>query len=539
MAQSNNYLQLITALYCRLSRDDDLDGESNSITNQKKILQKYAEENGFSNCQFYIDDGFSGTNFNRPDFSKLMNDCENKKIGTVIVKDMSRLGRNYLEVGYYTEIYFPNNGIRFIAVNDSVDSENGSDDFTPFRNIMNEWYAKDISKKIRASLKNKALSGKRTCNHTIYGYKPQKSDDGRIEQWVIDEPAAEIVRLIYKLFLNGMGYQTISNYLFEHKIPTPAEYFHDIGCPYKYPMPEIPCLWSRRTVTSMLQRREYAGDTVNFKTKKVSYKSKKVSFYPKEEQLIFQDTHSAIIDRDTFDTVQKLIMSRKRVPCAKTVDPLAGVVYCSDCGKRLYITRFKQHGYEAYMCASYRRSTALCSSHYIRGNVLRELILQEINNLKNLAESDYEKLIEIAQKSALKNCSDNRSSLMRDKQKFEQRIEQINLMIKSLFEQSVTGVIEKSRFALLVADYENEQADLIQKLNLANSRLSKIDEEYSNIDRFIAVVKSYTDIEELTSEIITEFIDKIIVSEALVEDGVRNQQVDIFFKGVGKLNISE
>lgn len=522
----------ITALYCRLSRDDELDGDSNSIVTQKKILKRYADENGFTNCRFYVDDGITGTTFNRPDLQKMIADCENKKISTVLVKDMSRFGRNYLEVGYYTEIFFPENGIRFIAVNDGVDSIHGIDDFTPFRNIINEWYAKDISKKVKSSLKSKGMSGKH-ISRCVYGYKAGKDS----QDWVIDEPAAEIVRLIYKLFIGGKGVVAIARYLHEQKVLTPTEYAR-VNERYNARETRGNFLWCSSTVTKILSQQEYVGDTVNFRYSKPSYKSKRQIKNDESEFVIFPNTHEPIIDREQFDLVQKLKVTRKKTFAKAVPDPLRGLIICADCGSRLYLQKCvspKRYPHlDSYYCGSYKRSKELCTTHHVLLADINALLLKELRYVTEAANKNLEKFAKMLLKRAEKRADVSMNSLSREKQTCEKRISEIDRMIKKLFEQSVTGSLTQERFASLTADYEAEQSELKKKLFDINEKLGSLDTTGKDIDRFIAVAKKYADFETLTPEIIIEFVDKILVHQAQIdEDGSKSQQLDIYFNYIG------
>lgn len=523
----------ITALYCRLSRDDELNGESNSITTQKKILQKYANENGFDNCEYYVDDGYSGTNFNRPDFTRMINDCENKKVNTVIVKDMSRFGRNYLEVGYYTEILFPDMGIRFIAVNDGVDTMKEADDFTPFRNIINEWYAKDISKKIRSSFKSKGMSGKH-ISRCPYGYKYGKDN----QDWIIDEPAAEVVRLIFKLFIEGKGFVSIANYLTNQKILTPVEYGKSQG---RYQEWNVlgGYYWSASTVSRILSYREYVGDTVNFRTHRVSYKNKKQVKNDESDYAIFPNTHEPIIDRDTFELVQKLRKARKKETAKPNPDPLRGLLFCADCGARLYLQKHiypkRYENLDCYYCGSYKRSKELCSTHRILLSDVKTLLQNELRYIVEMADSHLEELAELLRKKSEKENSTNQKALENEKNLCQKRISEIDLIIKKLFEQSVIGTLTSERFSFLSADYEKEQTELKTRLAEITVKLSAINEDTHNIDKFIAVAKKYADFDNLTPEIIFEFIDKVIVHQAVIDDnGNKNQKIDIIFNYIGE-----
>ena len=532
MYNNNNQSELTTALYCRLSRDDELEGESNSITTQKKILQKYADENGFSNCKFYIDDGFSGTTFNRPDFQKLISECEDKKIGAVLVKDMSRFGRNYLEVGYYTEIFFPENNIRFIAVNDGVDSLKETDDFTPFRNIINEWYAKDISKKIKTSLRSKGMSGKH-ISRCIYGYKPGKDN----QDWIIDEPAAEIVQLIFKLFIEGKGFVAIANYLHEQNILTPVEYAKTNG---RYQTWDTVggTYWASSTVSKILRQQEYVGDTVNFRSHKVSYKTKRQVKNDKSDYMIFPNTHEPIIEREQFELVQKLMVTRKKTVAKPTPDPLRGLIICADCGARLYLQKLvypkRYPNLDCYYCGSYKRSKELCTNHRVLLSDINQILLKELRYITEMADKHLDEFAKELSRKAEKETSVNISFLSHEKSSCEKRIAEIDLMIKKLFEQSVMGGLSSERFASMTADYEAEQIELKKKLHDISLKLSEVDTQNNNIDRFIAVAKKYADFETLTPEIIIEFVDKIIVHQLQIdEDGNKSQELEIHFNYIG------
>lgn len=527
MYDNKNSSEKNTALYCRLSRDDELEGESNSITTQKKILTKYAEDNGFENFEFYIDDGISGTTFNRPDFQRMIADCEDKKIGTVIVKDMSRFGRNYLEVGYYTEIFFPENGIRFIAVNDGVDSTKETDDFTPFRNIINEWYAKDISKKIKSSLKSKGMSGKH-ISRPVYGYKAGKDS----QDWIIDEPAAEVVKMIYELFIGGKGIGVIASHLQRQGILTPVEYAQSDGR-YQTWNTFGHHAWSSATVSKILRQQEYIGDTVNFRTRKPSYKSKKQVMNDKSDYMIFENTHPAIISREQFDLVQKLLVSRKKVYAKSKPDPLRGLIMCADCGARLYLQRQSNRDYahlDCYYCGSYKREKSVCTNHRILLSDINEILSGELQYITEMANNNLDELVKLLQKNSEKRSNINQTSLIKEKAVCEKRIGEIDLLIKKLFEQTVIGGLSPERISSLTAGYESEQKGLKDKLAILNQKLSECCETNKSIDRFIAVAKRYADFETLTPEIIISFVDKIFVHQMYVDkNGDKCQQIDIVF----------
>lgn len=533
MYQSNK-TATCAALYTRFSRDEP-DGESNSIANQKKLLLNYAHSKGIMNTKFFVDDGFTGTNFNRPDFKAMIAECEAKKISTIIVKDMSRLGRNYLMVGYYTEIYFPENNIHFIAINDDVDSVKGDNEFTPFRNIMNEWYVRDTSKKVKSVIHNKGMSGERICNNVIYGYKLNPENP---KEWIVDEEAAENIRKIFNLFLNGKGTTQIANYLHSENIVVPSVYARQHGKISIRALPADPCLWDGKTIREMLGRQEYAGDTVNFKTRKLSYKSKKKIRLDKSEYVIFHDTQEPIIDRDTFDTVQKILESRKKVPTVREPDPLGGFVFCADCGSRMYITRSTVIPRKnCYHCGRYKRSTKLCTAHYIRESVINQLILSELQKVLAAARNDREHFLNVAIQSFTNKTAGDIKKLHKEKQLCEKRMQELDILIKKLFEQTVLGTLSSERLHILSVGYEREQEEIKNKLSVITKEIEITDSIQLNADRFIAIVDKYTNIDVLTPEIIAEFIDKVLVHEPTYdENNKRHQAIEIYFNGIGAIN---
>ena len=400
-AQNNNQFiggDNVTVLYCRLSRDDDLQGDSNSIKNQKAILGKYATEHGFGNLRYYVDDGYSGTNFNRPDFQRMIQDIEAGIVRTVIVKDMSRLGRDYLKVGYYSEIYFEEMGVHFIAINDRVDNLRESDsDFTPFRNIINEWYAKDTSKKVRTVFKAKGNSGKHLCSCPPYGYKKDKNDN---QKWLVDEEAAKVVKEIYSLCMKGYGPTQIARILTEREIDTPMVHNRKYGLPTTSYQSELPNVWNTVAVSHILENMNYCGHTVNFTTRKKSYKSKKTIHLPREEWVIFRDTHEAIIDEETYETVQRIRKSKRRPNRYGEMSVFSGLVYCADCGKKMYINRFSSGDQKAHFnCSSYRKkSKHFCTSHYITVEAIEKLVLTDLQRVFGMYRSDEKRFVELLYK---------------------------------------------------------------------------------------------------------------------------------------------
>jgi len=528
----------ITALYCRLSRDDELQGDSNSIINQKAILQKYADGNDFANTQAFVDDGYSGTNFDRPDWQRLMALVDDGKVGTIIVKDMSRLGRDYLKVGYYTEMLFPEANIRFIAINNGVDSDSQQDsDFTPFLNIINEFYARDTSKKIRAVFKSKGQSGKPLCTNPPYGYIKDPEDK---THWIIDEDAVEVVREIFHLCMSGYGPTKIANILEQRKIENPVAHGARLGLtlPAKQ-VDEDPYIWHDSTIARLLTRQEYIGNTVNFKTYRKSYKNKKQLRNDASEWQIFENTHEAIIDRETFDIVQRIRDGRRRLSPMGEMPILSGMLFCADCGSKLYQVRGRgwEHSKEYFVCATYRKKKGGCNSHQIRNVVIEQLLLDDIRRVSAFArehEDDFVQLI--TQKSKY----ETEKSLRDSKREYEQsqaRISKLDGIIQRLYEDNISGKISDERFAKMSATYETEQKQLGSCVAELQSFIEQAKEKSLNVEAFLIKVRKYTDIKELDAEMIREFVEKIIVYKTEKVDGHRAQRIRIIYNDIGVIEL--
>lgn len=534
----NNGGEKITALYCRLSRDDELSGDSNSIVHQKEILSAYAEKRGFENTRFYVDDGYSGTNFNRPDFLRMMDDVNNGLVGTIIVKDMSRFGRDYIMVGYYTEIMLPQMDIRFIAVNDNVDSENQADnDFTPFRNIINEWYAKDTSKKIRSVLKAKGNSGKHLSVIPPFGYKKDPNDK---EKWIIDEDAAQIVRKIYRLYLDGNTMGGIARMLTAEGIETPKLYAENRGIKH-YKAATHPEIWSRISVEYILSNYEYTGSTVNFKTKRKSFKNKKQWIQSKENWAVFEGTQEAIIDKETFETVQKMRGTKRAYTKFNEVNIFSGLLYCADCGGKMTIRRRKEdRRKDAFICSTYRKKKKnLCTEHAIKVSALEQIVLQDIRKVCAYVRAYEQEFLEDFRKCSVKESARLQSAAKSELKKAESRLSEIEKIIVKLYEEKVCGRIPEERFELLAKNYETEQAELKQKTEALKASLIAAKETDSSLAKFISLVRSYTEVKELTPEILNSFIDKIYIGKPERIDGKRVQEVKIVYKLIGAVNIPQ
>ena len=528
-----------TALYCRLSCDDDLEGDSNSIRNQKMLLQKYAEENRLRNVKFYVDDGYSGSNFDRPDFQRMIRDIDDGKVSTVIVKDMSRFGRDHILVGYYTKYYFAEADVRFIAVYDQVDSEtNPDDDITPFKNILNEMYAKDCSKKIRAVVKAKGNAGRHITTLPPLGYK---KDPNNKERWIIDEQGAEIVREIFSLCMKGYGPTQIARILTEQKVDTPVVYFHKHGLPTSLKIREGSNIWEQRTVAGILENLEYTGCTVNFKSYKKSYKSKKCIKLSQEDWLIFENTQEAIIDRQTFDTVQKIRQGRRRPTPMGEMNALSGMLYCADCGKRMYLCRcstMKQAEY--FNCSSYRKQRKrTCTSHQITVKAVEALLLKDLRMTIRFAKSQKQTFLQILQNNADEKDKQELKESLKELSTAEERIKALDKIIQNLYEDKVAGKISEERYVKLSDTYETEQAALTERVKTLKTEIDKSKERKDRIRDFMKLVDNYSDIKELTPEIIRSFVDKIIVHEKRKENGHYRQDVEIVYNFIGAVEFPD
>ena len=467
----------VTALYCRLSCDDDNDGESLSIENQKKLLTQYADEKGFFNTRFYVDDGISGTTFERDGFKAMLNDVQNGEVKTVIVKDMSRFGRDYIQVGMYTEILFPQNNVRFIAINDSYDSANGDNDFIPFKNIMNEWYARrrlrltlDTRKKIKAVNRAKARAGEHLTSNVPYGYI--KNPDNP-KQWIIDEEAAEVVREIFQLCLQGLKMNQIANILCARKVLIPTVYKSVNGIVNRNFNEETKYFWNSDTVSRILANRCYAGDTVNGKTTKKSFKIKKRIDLSPEEWQIVPNTHEAIIDRETWELVQKIRQGRRRnVKHNHQIPVLSGHLFCADCGRKLYYVKPPKQA-EYYCCSGFRKRINSCTGHYIRADVVEQLLIRQINDvMKFVSEYEDEFVRQVMERGTAEQLKQT-NSLKKTADAAKRRIEQIDSVISQLYEDKVVGEITAEMFTKLSAKYIAEQKEQSSVFQQARETLNK------------------------------------------------------------------
>ena len=528
----------ITALYCRLSRDDELQGESNSITNQKSMLQKYADDNGFRNTKFFVDDGYSGTNFDRPGFQEMLKYVKAGKVEAVIVKDMSRLGRDYIGVGTYTEIVFPNANVRFIAINNGVDSKDAQGaDFAPFLNILNEWYAKDTSKKIRAVLKNKAESGKPLASSPPYGYRRDPNDKNK---WVIDEEAAETVREIFHMCICGLGPYAIATELEKRNVPTSIE--RKMAMKAINESSEVTAAggnarWSSGAVGRVLDRLEYTGCIVNLRTRRKSYKKRDTVYLPQSEWKIFEGAIPAIIDKETFETVQRIRKKTRRHPNRfGKLSPFSGMLFCADCGKKLYLARCKKHdtSQDYFTCSTYRKHLG-CSTHQIRVSVLSVLVLDNLRKVTRFArehESDFLELVYQTNGKVMKaRLKEEEKALA----KAENRNRTLDVLIQRLYEDNIAGKVSDVRYVKMVDAFELEQSQLSVKIKELKETIANIQAKTVNVQYFLKLIRKYTDITELNAEIIREFIQKIIVYQAEKINGRRVQRITVVYNFIGEI----
>ena len=552
MAKDNR----ITALYERLSRDDEMQGESNSITNQKKYLEDYAVQHGFGNIQHFSDDGYSGTNFNRPAFNSLLTEIEAGRVGTVIVKDMSRFGRNYLQVGFYTEMMFPKKNVRFIAVNNGVDSANPADnDFTPFLNIMNEWYIRDSSRKVTTVLRARGMDGKHTTNNAIYGYRKSEEDKN---QWVIDEEAAEVVRRIYRMSLEGKGPYEIARILSEEQIERPSYYLakRGLGTCRSNNNTATPYVWRGATVRDILSKPEYMGHTVNFRSYKESYKDKRAKRTPKEDWVIFKNTQEAIVSEEMWNKVQELRKTVRRTDTVGEANPFTGLLYCADCGAKMYNHRGgagrarnwkgelngkRRPDRDEYNCSTYNLSRQSydkqCSQHYIRTEVVRKLVLETIKAVSDYVITNEEEFINRIYSSSRDKQKESIRSLKRKIAQDTKRVNELNMLMKKLYEDNISGKLSDKRFEFMLSEFENEQDTLEISMENAKAEIEKYESDTVRADKFIELVKRYTDFSELTTPMLNEFVEKILVHEADYSSGERVQEVEIYLNFIGKFEL--
>ncbi|RHV00090.1 DUF4368 domain-containing protein [Blautia sp. OM07-19] len=546
----------ITALYERLSRDDEMVGDSNSIVNQKKMLEDYAKQNGYTNIEHFTDDGYSGGSFDRPDWKRMIAGIENGSIGTVIVKDMSRIGRDYLQVGFYTEVMSKEKEVHFIAIANGVDNQKReSSEFAPFLNIMNEWYIRDSSRKVTTVLRARGMEGKHTTNNAIYGYRKSEEDKN---QWVIDEEAAEVVRRIYRMSLEGKGPYEIARILSEEQIERPSYYLakRGLGTCRSNNNTATPYVWRGATVRDILSKPEYMGHTVNFRSYKESYKDKRAKKTPKEDWVIFKNTQEAIVSEEMWNKVQELRKTVRRTDTVGEANPFTGLLYCADCGAKMYNHRGgagrarnwkgelngkRRPDRDEYNCSTYNLSRQSydkqCSQHYIRTEVVRKLVLETIKAVSDYVITNEEEFINRIYSSSRDKQKESIRSLKRKIAQDTKRVNELNMLMKKLYEDNISGKLSDKRFEFMLSEFENEQDTIEISMENAKAEIEKYESDTVRADKFIELVKRYTDFSELTTPMLNEFVEKILVHEADYSSGERVQEVEIYLNFIGKFEL--
>lgn len=535
MTTTNNYPDNITALYARLSQEDALDGESNSIANQKKILLKYAKDNGFSNPIFFIDDGVSGVTFDRPGWNEMIRLVEAGKVTTVIVKDMSRMGRDYLKVGYYTESFFAERDIRYIAINDGVDSDKGDNEFTPFRNLFNDFYARDTSKKIRAVMRAKGNAGEHLCTNPPYGY--MKFPDNK-KQWIVDEEAAAVVKRIFDLCVAGKGPMQIAKILTADKVLTVKAYYAKRD---GKPMPDNLYRWDYKSISGILERPEYTGCTVNFKTYSKSHKLKKRLQNAPENYRIFPDTQPAIIEEKVWERVQELRANKRRPTKTGRQGLFSGLLYCADCGEKLYFctTNSFSPKQEHYVCSNYKSNTGTCSAHFIREETLTLFVRQRIFDVTAMFFDDIQGFQNMVYQQRFEEAEKAVKQKKKELEQAKKRIAELDRIFKRIYEDDISGTISHERFLKLSAEYEAEQKKLTAFVKTEQTAVDTYERDRTDFDSFAAIIRRCVGIRELTPTIVNEFVKKIIVHAPDKSSGHRRQKIEIVWNFIGELEQDE
>lgn len=529
----------ITALYCRLSRDDGMEGDSNSVSNQKKLLSKYAKENGFTNTRYYVDDGYTGTNFNRPGFQKMLEDMDMGYISVVIVKDMSRLGRDYLQVGYYTDSYFPDRNIRFIAVNDCVDSADGENELAPFRNVMNEMYARDISRKVRSSQRIRGNAGE-PLSQPPYGYL---KDPNNKKRWIIEPEAAKVVRDIFRMRLEGKGNETIARILQESEIKIPMAYWFErgLGRGGKKSQPN-PYKWCKSTIARILAQQEYCGDVINFKTYSKSFKNKTRIENPVENWAIFKDVHEPIIDRDTFELVQKLVGKTKRRSRKKPEEErhmLSDLLYCGDCGSKMWFHIKKNKiPLPCFSCSNYKGDRGTCpTTHFIRADSIEYVVMKELQRLAKFLKSDELAFADMLAEKTNKDMIAEQKHLQEELQKAIVRNDTVLKLYEKVYEDNATGKVNDEWFMQLSHKYEVERLELKTKISELKEQIDNLSAMDQNKEIFISAVRKFMEMKTLTGPLLRDLIDHIDVYHVEGKGKNRTQRVVIHYRFVGYIEI--
>lgn len=524
----------ITALYCRLSRDDELSEESMSIQTQKTMLARFAGEHGLTNCQYFVDDGYSGTNFERPDFMRMSELVEQGQIGTVIVKDLSRMGRNYLQTGYYTEVIFPEHDVRFIAINDNVDSDKGENEFAPIKNLMNEWYAKDCSRKVRSAFRTKAKNGEYTGGYPAFGYCKSPEDRHKL----VPDQFAPVVQRMFQMALEGETCFHIARYLEAEKIPTPRAYL--MNTEGKYVANERvkhPYSWAKTTVNQILSNPIYLGKLVSQRYTTRSFKDKRIMERPESEWVIVENTHEPLIDQATFDTVQERIKIKQPATWENSDNMFRGLMICGGCNTRMvFSTRKGRKSKGHFSCNKHRRYGGKeCSAHYITLEQVTELLLGDIQKHAALAAEDRDAYVEHLIQLSEREWNGTKASQQREADACKRRLDELDTLLQRIYEAHVFGRLSDERYAAMSANYEAEMTELKTHYTEIQTQLSAYVRKARSAKEFADLVERYTNITEVTAELLHTLVEKIVVHEKEVVDGQIIMRVDIHYRFIGKV----
>ena len=534
MKQSKQQFNKITALYCRLSRDDEYSGDSMSIQTQKAMLKHYADEHGFGNCQYFVDDGWSGTNYNRPDFQRLLSEIEAGRVDTIIVKDLSRLGREYLQTGYYTEIFFPQHDVRFIAVNDNVDSDNGDNEFAPFKNIINEWYARDVSRKVRSAYRTKALNGQFTGVRAPYGYMKSPEDKHKL----IPDEHAPIVQRMYRMALEGKSCGAIATVLKNERIPTPGVYTRNKdGALCENKRVKYPYGWMQSTVRDILVNEVYIGNTVSQKHMTKSFKDKRLVARPEKDWIRVENTHEPLVDKDTFYTVLKRVSVKRPQNKLNPGNILRGLVFCGECGSSMvYKKENSVAGTAKYQCNLYvHRGKGSCTIHSITADDLKAIVLEDINRHITLSKEDKTAYIEQLINRSDSELNGEKASYQKELQKIKQRLDELNVILQNLYEDKVFKRISEERYSAMSASLEKEEMQLKERYNKINDDLSQHTQQSRSAQDFADLIEQYSPITELDAVLLNTLIEKIIIHEHTDEDGNKVMPIEIYYRFIGNV----
>lgn len=533
MAKSKQQIGM-TALYCRLSRDDEYSGDSVSIQTQKTMLTQFAKEQGFSNCEFFVDDGYSGTNYNRPDFQRMLALVEDGKVAVICVKDLSRLGRDYLQTGYYTEVVFPEHGTRFIAINDNVDTANGDNEFAPFKNIINEWYAKDCSRKVRSAFRTKALNGEYTGGFPAYGYQKDPADRHRL----IPDDHAPIVQRMFQMALEGTTCFHIAKTLEAEQVPTPRAFLmNEYGKYVANERVKHPYAWAKTTVHQILSNPIYLGKLVSQRYQTKSFKDKRIVPRPEEDWITVENTHEPLVDQATFDTVQERIKIKQPATWANSNNIFRGLLICGGCNTRMvFSSRTGRKSAGHFCCNKHRRYGGTeCSNHYITLEQIKELLLCDIQAHATLAAADKDGYIDYLMHLSEREWNGERASFQKEAAMCQRRMTELETIMKKLYEDRVFGILSDERYLAMSADYEAEAKQQKERYCELQTLLDSSAKQTYDAKRFAKLVEPYTNITEVTEELLHTLVDKIVVHEKEVVDGEIIMRVDIYYRFIGNV----